>query len=48
MEGGISSTRRMMQQQPYCTRTPTTHQLTGGEETVMKPVSIWGWMIRRP
>ncbi len=23
----------MMRQQPYCTRTPTTHQLIGGEET---------------
>ncbi len=23
----------MMRRQPYCTRTPTTHQLTGGEET---------------
>ncbi len=22
-----------MRRQPYCTRTPTTHQLTGGEET---------------
>ncbi|XDV43040.1 hypothetical protein PO909_011592 [Leuciscus waleckii] len=32
----------MMRQQPYCARTPTTHQLTGGEETVMKPNSIWG------
>ncbi len=32
----------MMQRQPYCTRTPTTHQLIGGEETVMKPISVWG------
>ncbi len=23
----------MMRRQPYCARTPTTHQLTGGEET---------------
>ncbi len=28
----------------YCTRTPTTHQLISGEETVMKPVSVWGWL----
>ena len=34
----------MMRRQPYCARTPTTHQLTGGEETVMKPISIWGWL----
>ncbi len=26
------------------TRTPTTHQLTDGEETVMKPISVWGWL----
>jgi len=32
----------MMRWQPYCARTPTTHQLTGGEETMMKPISIWG------
>jgi len=25
----------MMRRQPYCARTPTTHPLTGGEETVM-------------
>ncbi len=30
-----------MQRQSYCARTPTTHQLISGEETVMKP-------IRRP
>ncbi len=34
----------MMWQQPYCARTPTTHQLIGGEETVMKPISVWGWL----
>ncbi len=34
----------MMRRQPYCARTPTTHQLTGGEETVMKPISVWGWL----
>ncbi len=34
----------MMRQQPYCARTPTSHQLTGGEETVMKPISVWGWL----
>ncbi len=22
----------------------TTHQLIGGEETVMKPISVWGWL----
>ncbi len=32
----------MMRRQPYCARTTTTHQLTGGEETVMKPISVWG------
>ncbi len=35
----------MMWWQPYCTRTPTTHQLTGGEETVMKPIGVWGLLI---
>ncbi len=34
----------MMRRQPYCARTPTTHQLTGGEETVMKPIGVWGWL----
>ncbi len=34
----------MMRRQPYCARTPSTHQLTGGEETVMKPISVWGWL----
>jgi len=29
----------MMQRQPYCARTPTTHQLIGG---VMKPIFIYG------
>ncbi len=33
-----------MWRQPYCARTPTTPQLTGGEETVMKPISVWGWL----
>jgi len=48
MEGGISSNHQcaastwMMRWQPYCARMPTTHQLTGGEEKVMKPNSIWG------
>ncbi len=40
----------MMQRQPYCTRTPTTHQLTGGEETLSlsdKANQCMG-MIRRP
>ncbi len=30
----------MMRWQPYCARTPTTHQLIGGEETVIKPISV--------
>ncbi len=34
----------MMWRQPYCARTPTKHQLTGGEETVMKPISVWRWL----
>ncbi len=34
----------MMRRQPYCARTRLTHQLTGGEETVMKPISVWGWL----
>ncbi len=34
----------MMRRQPYCARTPTTHQLTGGEEMVMNPISVWGWL----
>jgi len=34
----------MMRQQPYCARMPSTHQLTSEEETVMKPISIWGWL----
>ncbi len=33
----------MMWRQPYCARTPTTHQLTGGDR-VMKPISVWGWL----
>ncbi len=33
-----------MRRQPYCARTLTTHQLTRGEETVMKPISVWGWL----
>ena len=51
MEGGnllnhhqCAASTWMMRRQPYCARTPTTHQLTGGEETVMKPISIWGWL----
>ncbi len=32
----------MMRRQPYCARMPTTHQLTDAEETVMKPISVWG------
>ncbi len=34
----------MMRRQPYCARTLTTYQLIGGEETVMKPISRWGWL----
>ncbi len=34
----------MMRQQLYCARTPATHQLTGGEETVMQPISVRGWL----
>ncbi len=34
----------MMRRQPDCARTPTAHQLTGGEETVVKPIRIWGWL----
>ncbi len=34
----------MMRRQPYWARTSTTHQLIGGEETVMKPISVWGWL----
>ncbi len=33
-----------MRRQPYCARTPNTHQLIGGEETMMKPISVWGWL----
>ncbi len=33
----------MMWRQPYCARTPTTHQLTRGDR-VMKPISVWGWL----
>ncbi len=33
-----------MRRQPQCARTPTTHQLTSGEETEMKPISVWGWL----
>ncbi len=32
----------MMQWQPYCARTPTTHQLTGGEETEWWSQSVYG------
>jgi len=53
IERGIFSTTSkcaastwMMRRQPYCARRLTTHQLTGGEETVMKPICmyIWGWI----
>ncbi len=38
-----------MWRQPYCTRTPTTHQLTGGEETAMTyEANQCMGMIRRP
>ncbi len=40
----MCSIHLMMRRQPYCTRTPPTHQLTGGEETVMKPISVWRWL----
>jgi len=54
MEGGgnllnhhqCAASTWMMRRQPYCARTLTTHQLTGGEETVIKPMSMG--MIRRP
>ncbi len=42
----------MMWRQPYCARMPTTHKLIGGEETVMKPIGVWGWLggrdVQRP
>ncbi len=38
----------MMQRQPYCTRTPTTHTHTPAYwwrgDRVMKPISVWGWL----
>ncbi len=42
-----------MRQQPYCTRTPTTHQLNGGEETEWWSQSVCGddykaMMVRWP
>ncbi len=42
-----------MRQQPYCTRTPTTHQLNGGEETEWWSQSVYGddyeaMMVRWP
>jgi len=52
MEGGnllnsppmccVASTM-MMQRQPYCARTPSTHQIIGG---VMKPIIYWGLFWR--
>ncbi len=39
-----SASNWMMRRQPYCTRAPTTHQLSGGEETVMQPICVWGWL----
>ncbi len=30
----------MMRRQPYCARTPTTHQLTGGEDRVMPVAGV--------
>ncbi len=38
----------MMRRQPYCARTPTTHQLIGGEETEWWTQSADTGMIRRP
>ncbi len=32
----------MMRRQPYCARTPTTHQLTDGEETEWWSQSVYG------
>ncbi len=32
----------MMRRQPYCARTPTTHQLIGGEETEWWSQSVYG------
>ncbi len=32
----------MMRRQPLCARTPTTHQLTGGEETEWWSQSVYG------
>ncbi len=49
-EGGLlnhhqcAASTWMMRRQPYCTRVPTTHQLIGGEETVMQPICVWGWL----
>ncbi len=37
-----ASTWMMMRRQPYCTRTPTTHQLIGGEETEWWSQSVYG------
>jgi len=54
MEGGsllnqhqFAASIWMMWRQPYCARTPTTHQLTGGEETRDK-ANLYRGMIRRP
>ncbi len=37
-----AASTRMMRRQPYCARTPTTHQLTGGEETEWWSQSVYG------
>ncbi len=45
-KGDISSPTTNVQHSPgWCDRSysvPTTHQLIGGEEKVMKPISVWG------
>ncbi len=35
----------MMRRQPYCARTPTTHQLIGGEETEWWSQSVYGGLL---
>ncbi len=38
----------MMWRQPYCSRTPTAHQLTGGEDTEWCSQSVDIGIVRRP
>ncbi len=41
-----SASTWIIRQQPYCPRTPTTHQLIGGEETEWCRIygDVWGWL----